>query len=1340
MAAGANRPAGSTRQDHVPAWPPLVGACLMYRVLEPRTVFDAAVLAVADAVTGDAQDHSVPPSDPAPPPDGASHLAAAAAALSAGAAPAVPAAIAFVDGAVADLAGLIAAIGPDCDVVVLDPAQDGVIAIAAALAERRGIDAIHFQSHGEPGRLELGTAVLTAASVSDTYAGEMAIIRAALSDTADILIYGCNAASGSAGRALAAALSTSTGADIAASTDDTGAASRGGDWVLEHRTGPVGTSALAPAVYSALLSALDADGDGVADATDIDRDNDGILDINESLAQSASHPDLSAVVVAGQAYARGSHVQIGIGAGGTFGAAAASIPSGFADIVGDGRVRNGMLGIIADSDRNGFASGGYDGDFFTPGLPEEGFSVRIAGSDYSNNTSGSLHQIAGAITGVTVSATAAIEWSGFVAGLQVDRTVTLPGDGLFIRMQTTLTNTTATALHDIYWLHTVDPDNDASAGAGFATLNTIVAQVASSPDLLAMVTAEQTATGAGVAGGGEAAGSSISLLSYDARAKVSYGGFANRDGAAIYNGVGVTTATGSSAAADRAISIAFDVGTLAPGQVTSIVYYYKLGAGPAPLSDIRTLEQGDDADGDGLPNALDLDSDDDGIPDNVEAQATGTYIAPSGLDQDEDGLDDAYDRDVGDTTAVASAGLLPVNSDAGDRPDFVDADSDNDGLPDRQENGFAVPPPGPLAPDTDADGIKDVYESARGSRVDDGFDPNDAIVHPLDGLLPDEFDAARAIPLSADLDFRDAIADDAQPALLLAAPARDHAVVYVENSSPVAVAFAATAIDREDNIVALSILPTGLRDGAAEILTIGGGNIRLDAASTHVATVGSTSFHVGYATATGILITSAAGVGTPMSTTGLAALLRTMTYANASENPAAGVRVLSMVATDAAGSHSPPAIATIAVVPVNDAPLGADAVIAIDEDHGAIGILPALSDPENDGATYTLSAVPRHGTVVVASDGGYVYRPAPNFNGQDEFSYTATDGQGEASVYWVRISVAPVDDAPLLPAVMAAPSVVRDGQPVTIELLADAHDADGDRLYVAAVKVDWGSVEIIDERHIAYRPPAAGAAGLATITYVVSDEHGNIATGLLTIEVEPSAQGAPGDVAALTAALFGHSAFEPLAFAAGPAGNVVMSAVSALLDADRVPQIVFASDVAYPALMPIDRIAALDRLVADNGLEWAIDVDGLSGYALRIADRAATSGQLAIETLVRERLLILNVTNTYLPPGREVASLLVAQRDGRPLPDWLAETTGGLYIGRPPAGLDELHLRIEVLFADSKREVYEIRITVKSGEIAVIPSKRAEHFPRLITDQLRADHVLTREDGRRLALALVLAR
>ena len=74
---------------------------------------------------------------------------------------------------------------------------------------------------------------------------KLATINAALSNNADILIYGCDVAAGEAGQAFVNALASATGSDIAASTDTTGSADLGGDWDLEAQTALVEAQALA---------------------------------------------------------------------------------------------------------------------------------------------------------------------------------------------------------------------------------------------------------------------------------------------------------------------------------------------------------------------------------------------------------------------------------------------------------------------------------------------------------------------------------------------------------------------------------------------------------------------------------------------------------------------------------------------------------------------------------------------------------------------------------------------------------------------------------------------------------------------------------------------------------------------------------------------------------------------------------------------------------------------------------------------------------------------------------------------------------------------------------------
>jgi len=112
----------------------------------------------------------------------------------------------------------------------------------------------------------------------------------------------------------------------------------------------------------------------------------------------------------------------------------------------------------------------------------------------------------------------------------------------------------------------------------------------------------------------------------------------------------------------------------------------------APLSDI---------DGDGIINSLDLDSDNDGIPDNIEAQSTTGYIVPvadnTAAYESNNGLNSAY---------VAANGNTPIDTDADGIPDFLDTDSDNAQTDDTTEAGIIL-----ANSDNDNDGLDDAIDT-----------------------------------------------------------------------------------------------------------------------------------------------------------------------------------------------------------------------------------------------------------------------------------------------------------------------------------------------------------------------------------------------------------------------------------------------------------------------------------------------------------------------------------------------------------------------------------------------------------------------------------------------------
>ncbi|MCU0467176.1 MAG: hypothetical protein MUF58_01125 [Arcicella sp.] len=134
-----------------------------------------------------------------------------------------------------------------------------------------------------------------------------------------------------------------------------------------------------------------------------------------------------------------------------------------------------------------------------------------------------------------------------------------------------------------------------------------------------------------------------------------------------------------------------------------------------------------DEDNDGIVNSLDLDSDGDGIPDNIEAQTTAGYIAP-GTAVNSQGL----------LTAYGVAGITPVNTDGTDNPDYLDTDSDNAQGNDTAEAGITL-----AGADSDGDGL------------DNAVDTNDNAFGPVNAGITNPATTYPNGNSTAEVDYRD---------------------------------------------------------------------------------------------------------------------------------------------------------------------------------------------------------------------------------------------------------------------------------------------------------------------------------------------------------------------------------------------------------------------------------------------------------------------------------------------------------------------------------------------------------------------------------------------------------
>ncbi len=126
----------------------------------------------------------------------------------------------------------------------------GLTEVTAVLAGRTGLDAVHLLTHGAAGTITLGSDALDVTTLP-RYSTDLKSWGAALSPGGDLLLYGCDVASD--GGAFATRLAKLTGADVAATTDPTGARELGGDWVFEYSTGPIESIARSVAGWSHTL-------------------------------------------------------------------------------------------------------------------------------------------------------------------------------------------------------------------------------------------------------------------------------------------------------------------------------------------------------------------------------------------------------------------------------------------------------------------------------------------------------------------------------------------------------------------------------------------------------------------------------------------------------------------------------------------------------------------------------------------------------------------------------------------------------------------------------------------------------------------------------------------------------------------------------------------------------------------------------------------------------------------------------------------------------------------------------------------------------------------------------
>ncbi len=226
-------------------------------------------------------------------------------------------------------------------------------------------------------------------------------------------------------------------------------------------------------------------------------------------------------------------------------------------------------------------------------------------------------------------------------------------------------------------------------------------------------------------------------------------------------------------------------------------------------------------------------------------------------------------------------------------------------------------------------------------------------------------------------------------------------------------------------------------------------------------------------------------------------------------DPTSNTDTFTYAVTD--GTATVPSAIAVTVTCPNTAPVAnADSATTPEDTVVTIAVLANDTDVNADpisvaaiGSTPAIVGTPvatAGGSAVLNADGTITYSPAPDSNGAQTFTYTATDGSAPSAPATVTVSVTPVNDPPV--AADDATSTLEDTS-VLVNVVGNDHDIDGPTIAVSAVAdPPHGSASVTSATEVTYTPDI-NFNGVDTFTYTLSD--GSL-TSTATVTVTVTAQ------------------------------------------------------------------------------------------------------------------------------------------------------------------------------------------------------------------------------------------
>ncbi len=330
-----------------------------------------------------------------------------------------------------------------------------------------------------------------------------------------------------------------------------------------------------------------------------------------------------------------------------------------------------------------------------------------------------------------------------------------------------------------------------------------------------------------------------------------------------------------------------------------------------------------------------------------------------------------------------------------------------------------------------------------------------------------------------------------------------------------------------------------------------------------------------------------------------------------------------VIVTDGHGATTTQTI-KIAVNSVNDAPVVEPVLeIKTNEDTVYYGQVVA-SDIETAQLNYQLVSKPEHGSVKFDNaTGAFAYVPNPDFNGGDSFEVAVTDADGATTNQIITISVASVNDAPVI---SSSASIVTN-EDTAIQGQVTATDADGDTVsWSMAMGPSKGTITFDPTTGAyAYRPNA-NFNGADVFKVVATDANG--AQTLQTVSVTVNAV----NDAPVTAATSATSTQED-------------KSVSGVVLASDIDGDVLAWSV---ATNPTRGTVSLNTSTGAYSYTPTANFSGVDSFIVAIKDPAGAVVQQRVDVIVsamadKPTLSLVNpviIPEVPLPPSNIIALLL----------------------------------------------------------------------------------------------------